>query len=46
MADKSVAQQITELMGTDDWVLLHSGHLMITGDEMDVLEAVQDREVV
>lgn len=37
--DASVSQQITRLLGTDDWAILHSGHEMVTDVELDEIEA-------
>lgn len=38
-ASESVSQQITRLLGTDDWTILHSGHQLIIDVELDALEA-------
>lgn len=37
--EASVSQQITRLLGTDDWAILHSGHEMVTDVELDEIEA-------
>lgn len=37
--DASVSQQITRLLGTDDWAILHSGHEMVTDVDLDEIEA-------
>lgn len=42
MSAESLSQQITRLLGTDDWVLLHSGHLMLTDDDLEALELADD----
>lgn len=38
-ASESVSQQITRLLGTDDWAILHSGHQLVTDAELDAMEA-------
>lgn len=42
MSAEAVSQQITHILGTDDWVILHSGHVLITGEELDALELADD----
>lgn len=37
----SVSQQITRLLGTDDWATLHSGHEMVTDVQLDEIEAAE-----
>lgn len=32
---KSLSAQITRALGTDDWLILHDGHHLITADELD-----------
>lgn len=34
----SVSQQITRLLGTDDWAILHSGHQLVTAEDLDDIE--------
>lgn len=43
--DASVSQQITRLLGTDDWVIVHSGHQLVTDEDLDAIEAASDQEV-
>lgn len=38
-ASESVSQQITRLLGTDDWAILHGGHEMVTDVELDEIES-------
>ena len=38
----AVSQQITRLLGTDDWLILHSGHTLVLADELDALELADD----
>lgn len=35
---ESVSQQITRLLGTDDWAILHSGHQLVTAEDLDDME--------
>lgn len=39
---ESVSQQITRLIGTDDWVILHSGHTLLTNEELEEIELADD----
>lgn len=38
-ASESVSQQITRLLGTDDWTILHSGDQLVTDEDLDVIES-------
>lgn len=38
MQDVSLGMQITNLLGSDDWLILHDGHHMVTALELDDLE--------
>ncbi len=42
MSAESVSQQITRLLGTDDWLILHSGHTIVTDEDLDQLELAAD----
>ncbi len=35
----SASQRVTEILGTDDWVLVHQGHRLVTDDDLDWMEA-------
>ena len=41
LGGESVSQQITRLLGTDDWAILHSGHQLVIDTDLDVMEAGQ-----
>lgn len=31
----TLSEQITDALGSDDWLILHDGHHLITADELD-----------
>lgn len=35
----TLSERITEVIGTDDWVLVHRGHELLDVDDLDRLEA-------
>lgn len=39
---ESVSQQVTRLLGTSDWLIIHSGHHIAIDDDLDALQLAED----